>query len=220
MEGRHDQAEQAYARAAQLFDGMSRERLSPEQAKHVRRYAREADLRVAEMVELQKRHDEAQSLYDALQRKASEFHDIMWLAQIGAVRQMVANAQYELAIGRCQDMIKEAESQGQTQYLGGAHLALGDCFFEKAGDKATPEDLVKARWHYVRVATLYFMDERLLPKALFRAGRCYERLSTMSDREGDEAVDRARRNYRRVVELFPGNPWANTAKERLGVLGG
>ena len=104
-------------------------------------------------------------------------------------------------------------------------MALADCYFEKfAGaekEKRTTslQDLVTARYNYLRVVALYFEDQQVLPKAGYRAARCHERLSKLSRREGVRAVEQAKRQYTLVAREFPESQWAKQAKSRLTALG-
>ena len=104
-------------------------------------------------------------------------------------------------------------------------MALADCYFEKFAkaekEKRTTslQDLVTARYNYLRVVALYFEDEQVLPKAGYRAGRCHERLSKLSRSEGARAVEQAKRQYTLVAREFPDSRWAGQAKGRLAALG-
>lgn len=215
-----EQAEKKYKDADRRFTSMSRESgVTPAQAKEIRRLAMLARLRSIMMLDARGEHDRASSAYLQLVSKSKDYPDIQARARVGAVRARVATEQYERAIGECVKMIGEGESEGNTEYLGGAYLALADCYFERAGDEeATAEDLVTARWNYLRVATLYFFERKLLPKARFRAARCFERL--VEERgEGKKAEEQARRQYGLVVKEFPESPWAAEAQKSLQALG-
>lgn len=220
LENRFEEAAKAFNDAQKRFDAMSKQAgLHPDVARYARRQARLAELREIEMLEEQKKWELAKSAYDRLVPSAREFLDIQWKARIGSVRMLVAAKSYSVAIEKCKAMLEEGEREGQTEFLAGGYMALADCYFEKAGDAASPEDLVIARWNYIRVATLFFMDSSVVPKALFRAGRCSERLAAVSKHEGSKALEWARRQYSIVAEKFKDTPWAAQAKERLAALG-
>lgn len=221
LEGRFEDAAKAFNDAQKRFDAMSKQTgpgITPEVSRYSRYQARLAELREVEMLEEQKKWELAKSAYDRLVPSAREFNDIQWKARIGSVRMLVASKSYAVAIEKCKAMIEQGEREGQTQFLAGAYMALADCYFEKAGEDASPEDLVIARWNYLRVATLFFMDANVVPKARFRAGRCSEKLGTLSN-EGKKALEWARRQYSIVAEQHKDTPWAAQAKERLAALG-
>jgi tetratricopeptide (TPR) repeat protein len=163
-------------------------------------------------------YDRAKSAYDLVVSHTQEFPDLRQLARNAAVRVLVKSGQYEIAINRCHEMIDEAEREGRTEYLGGAYNALADCYFERAGEEAKPEDVVKARYYYLRVASLYFMEEDLIPKARFRAARCYEKLAKLDKKVEPGAKEKGIRQYRLVADNFPDSPWAEQAKQRLEIL--
>ena len=216
-----EEAEKAYKAAAKRFDDMARDPDVPdEHSKAVRRYALLAELRAIQMLDARGKYDLAISAYLRLAGKAEDYPAILSEAEVGAVRARVSAKMYDRAIMECKEMIDKRQRQGSTEYLGGAYLALADSYFERAGEEeATSEDLVVARWNYVRVATLYFFERKLLPKARFRAARCFERLAPQKG-EGERAREQARRQYRLVVKEFPESPWAIEAQASLQALGG
>lgn len=221
VEGRFDEAAKAYKEAQKKFEAMSKSPgLESEQRKFITKLALTAELRQAEMLDAQKKWQFAKSAYDRLFMKARGYPEIRSKASVGTVRALVSDGVYKIAIKKCKEMIEMGEREGHTQYLAGAYLAMGDCYFERAGDDATPEDLVAARWNYLRVATLYFRDQSILPKARFRIGRCYERLAGVANNaDGKRGLELARRQYMIVRERYKDSPWANQAKKRLVALG-
>jgi tetratricopeptide (TPR) repeat protein len=222
IEGRHEEAAKAYKKAQDRFEAMSKENgVSGDLRWHVLKYARTAELRQVQMLDAQKKWQLAKSAYDRLVMASRDYPDIQALARVGAVKALVSDKVYDVAIRKCNEMIEAGEREGQTQFLGGAYLALADCYFERAGDNATADDLVAARWYYLRVATLYFGDNTIISKARYRAGRCYERLATESQEGGaaKRGIELARRQYRIVVEQFGDSPWAIQAKNCLAAIG-
>ncbi len=217
LAGRYTEAAAAFNEAKKHAEKLSREPdLTIDQIKYMRRYARLADLRQADTFRKAGQAEKAVSLCDRVTSQARDYPDIRFLARSGAVMALVSLKSYDRAIRRAEDMIKEGEQEGLTEYLGGAYLALADCYFEKAG----AENLVVARYNYLRVATLYFTEESVLPKARFRAGVCYEKLAKLPKiGEGPKSIARAKRQYRLVVDRFPDSPWAAKAEKRLAGLG-
>lgn len=215
-----EEAEKAYKAAGKRFDDMARDPDVPhEHSKAVRRYALLAQLRAIQMLDARGKYDLAISAYLRLAGKAEDYPEILSIAEVAAVRARVSAKMYDVAIRECNLMIDKRQRQGNTEYLGGAYLALADSYFERAGEEeATSEDLVVARWNYVRVATLYFFERKLLPKARFRAARCFERLASQKG-EGEKARKQATRQYRLVVKEFPESPWAIEAQRSLQALG-
>ena len=221
VEQAYEHPEKNYKDADRRFTSMSRESgVTPAQAKEIGRLAMLARLRSVQMLDARGEHDRASSAYLQLVSKSKDYPEIQSEARVGAVRTRVATGQYERAIAECIEMIGEGESEGNTEYLGGSYLALADCYFERAGDEvASPEDLVTARWNYLRVATLYFFERKLLAKARFRAARCFEKLAGERG-EGKKAEEQAARQYGLVVKEFPESPWAAEAQKSLQALGG
>jgi tetratricopeptide (TPR) repeat protein len=220
IEGRYEEAAKAYKEAQKKFETMSKVGgLEADQRTFINKLALSAELRQAEMLDAQKKWQLAKSAYDKLFMKARGFPEIRSKASVGAVRALVSDGVYTVAIKKCSEMIEMGEREGLTQYLAGAYLAMGDCYFERAGDNATPEDLVTARWNYLRVATLYFRDPSMLPKARFRIGRCYERLAGVANNaDGKRGIELARRQYMIVRERYKDSIWADEAKKRLAAL--
>lgn len=190
----------------------------------VRKRSLMAYLRQAQMLDMAKDYDSAVSLFRRVASRSRDYPEIRVLAEVGAVKALVSTGTHDLAITKANELIEKSEREGHTRLLGGAYMALADCYFEKfaAAEKqkrpTNPLDLVSARHDYIRVATLYFEDEQVLPKAMFRAGRCYERLSQAA-KEGKRALELAKREYRLVAGQFPDSVWANQAKSRLAALG-
>lgn len=232
LDGKYRDAAKAFKDAQKRFDKLSGTPKIPfEQVRAVRKRALMAYLRQAEMLEMAKLFDKAVTMFERVASRARDYPDIRFMALSGAVRCRVSMGSYDQAILKANQLIEQGEREGRTQFLGGAYMALADCYFEKfrvaeqkdkkgGGRKqADPQDLVAARYEYLRVATLYFEDRRVLPKARFRAGRCYERLSTLSRSERETAKELGKRQYRLVAGQFPDSPWAAQAKSRLAALG-
>lgn len=226
LEGKYREAAGAFREAHERFKKMAGAPGIPfEQVRAVRKRALMALLRQAEMFDMAGKHDKAVSLFGQVASRARDYPEIEFLAQSGAVKALVSTGSPGLAIGRANELIAKGEREGRTQFLGGAYMALADCYFERFA-KAEKEkrganlrDLVTARYNYLRVVTLYFEDQQVLPKAGYRAGRCHERISKLSRSEGARAVEQAKRRYTLVARDFPESRWAEQAKSRLAALG-
>jgi tetratricopeptide (TPR) repeat protein len=226
IKGDFEKAAAVFEKAQKVFEKMARTVTDRGLARHVRRHSRTAEFRAAQMLERKgdatkdrSMYDRAKSAYDLVVSHTQEFPDLRQMARNASVRVLVKSGQYEIAINRCHEMIDESNREGRTEYLGGAYNALADCYFERAGEgeEAKPEDLVQARYYYLRVACLYFMEEDLIPKARFRAGRCYEKLAKHGRAEPG-AREKGIRQYRLVVEHFSDSAWADQAQQRLEIL--
>jgi TolA-binding protein len=224
--GKYEDAARAFRSAHERFKKMGGAPGIPfEQVRAVRERAMLALLREAEMFDRAKKHDKAVSLFGQVANRARDYPEIEFLAKSGAVKALVSARSPDLAIERANDLIAEGERKGLTQFLGGAYMALADCYFQRFTDaekekRATSlQDLVTARYNYLRVVALYFEDQQVLPKAGYRAGRCHERLSKLSKSEGARAVEQAKRQYTLVAREFPESQWAGEAKSRLAALG-
>ncbi len=226
LEGKYQDAAGAFRAAHERFKKMGGAPGIPfEQVRAVRKRAMLALLREAQMFDRAKAHDKAVSLFGQVANRARDYPEIQFLAESGAVKALVSTGSYPLAIDNANKLIAKGEREGLTQFLGGAYMGLADCYFEKftKAEKekrgASSQDLVIARYNYLRVVALYFEDEQVLPKAGYRAGRCHERLSKLSRSEGARAVEQAKRQYTLVAREFPDSRWAGQAKGRLAALG-
>jgi len=226
LEGKYQDAAGAFRAAHERFKKMGGAPGIPfEQVRAIRKRAMLALLREAEMFDMAGKHDKAVSLFGQVANRARDYPEIQFLSVGGAVKALVSAGSPELAIGRANELIAKGEREGRTQFLGGAYMALADCYFEKFAkaekEKRTTslQDLVTARYNYLRVVALYFEDQQVLPKAGYRAGRCHERLSKLSKSEGARAVEQAKRQYTLVGREFPESRWAGQAKSRLAALG-
>jgi len=225
VEKKYAAAAEAFAKAQERFEKMSRERgLDMVTVSAIRKRALMAHFRQGEMLSLAGQHDKAVSVFNAVAANASrDYPDIKFKAKSAAIKSLVSTKAYRLAIQKAEDLIAEGEKDGYTEFLGGAYLGLADCYFaqytdaERKGDGADPNGLVIARYNYLRVLALYFEDRTVLPKAHFRSGRCYERLAQAG--EGTKAVDRAVRHYNLIATEWSDSAWAREAKARLTALG-
>jgi len=225
VEKKYTAAAAAFASAKERFEKMSRTRgLTMDVVSAIRRRALDAHFRQGEMLDLATEYDKAVSVFNSVAANASRNHpDYEYRAKSAAIKALVSTGSTKLAIKQARKLIAKGEKEGYTEFLGGAYLGLADCYFTQytnaeAKDKgANPADLVVARYNYLRVLALYFEDRTVLPKAHFRAGRCYERLSQAG--EGPKAVDRAVRHYSRIIAEWPDDGWSKEAKARLTALG-
>ncbi|MHC4249938.1 MAG: tetratricopeptide repeat protein, partial [Planctomycetota bacterium] len=228
VEKKYPAAAAAFAAAQERFEKMSRASRDMVLTKAIRRKALEAQFRQGEMYDLagekdRTKYDKAVSIFNSVAANAKrDYPDLYFKAKSAAIKALVSLGSYRLAIEKANDLIREGEKEGFTEFLGGAYLGLADCYFaqytaaEGKGDGADPHGLVVARYNYLRVLALYFEDRTVLPKAHFRSGRCYERLAQAG--EGSKATDRARRHYGRIVAEWPDSLWAKEAKIRLAAL--
>ena len=230
VEKKYTAAAAAFGAAKERFEKMSRTGgLKMDVVTAIRRRALEAHFRQGEMFDLagekdRTMWDRAVSVFNSVAANASRNHpDIEYRANSAAIKALVSLKSYKLAIKNARKLIAKGEKEGYTEFLGGAYLGLADCYFiqytdaEENDKGADPADLVVARYNYLRVLALYFEDRTVLPKAHYRAGRCYERLAQAG--EGPKATDRAVRHYSRIIAEWPGDDWSKEAKARLTALG-
>jgi len=99
--------------------------------------------------------------------------------------------------------------KADEQTLAGAFTGLGDCmFFEAMVNQDSPDEagLRSALHNYLRVGVLYPEEIRYLPRAIYSAGLCFDKLGE---------YPRAGKLWRSVVRDFPGSEWAAQAEQKL-----
>jgi len=90
--------------------------------------------------------------------------------------------------------------------LGRCQAALGDC-------KSAVENFLK-------VALFYEKFGEFASEALWRAGECFEKLSTSNPAEKDKNLQSAIKAYRDLILKYPNSKFAEEAKKRLNALTG
>lgn len=94
--------------------------------------------------------------------------------------------------------------QADAETLAGAFTGLGDCLFFEGLVKDDKGILKDASMMYLRVAVLYDGQSKYVPKALFRAMRCFD---LMQDRA------RQRDMKRTLLTLYPNSIWTTEANK-------
>ncbi len=104
-----------------------------------------------------------------------------------------------------EDVITDPSADEET--LAGAYTGLGDCQYQLAATSNKPEDIRAALMTFMRVVVLYRDEVRYSPKAMFYAGRCFDKMG------GEEDSVRAQKLYKRVIRSHPESPWAEQAAD-------
>lgn len=216
-EGDHEAAKRAFDEAKEALDKTSRSTGDLDMMDYIRRFGRIAELKAAQELAALERFREARNAFERLRDRAGKYPDVKSLGDVGIVSALVSLKSYVEAISKAEMITREAEKEARTEAIGGAYLALADAYFGRNEEgRGLREDLVKARWHYLKVATMYFDDREVAARARYRAGVCYEKLA---EQEGERALELAKRQYRILGERFSASKWAREAKKRLNALG-
>ena len=155
----------------------------------------------------------AQKLYDALIAKLggkAQYEALLRRCQVGRARCMLASGKAPEA----RDVLeKMAADTKQRRALAGIYNALGTATLRAApaGDKEAQK---QALLHYLRVVILYGEEpgaEEDCAEAMYHAGFLFRELKALGPDYGQRAV----REWRELVDRFPGSAWATRAKNAL-----
>lgn len=115
------------------------------------------------------------------------------------------------AIGKARAVFEEVidDPGSDEESLAAAHTGLGEILFSIATGPTEKEELRAALLAFMRVAVLFEEQSRYAPKAMFYAGRCFERIG------GEGSKDNAVKLYRRVLRDYADSPWAAEARNFL-----
>lgn len=134
----------------------------------------------------------------------SKYPDVANLARLQVGRAMIAAKQFGEAESNFRSILDNRGSSSRD-IQAGAWNGLGAALSSK--DKATPDDLKKALFAHLRVITQFddVLDEQ--PEALYRAGKCFQRVPTT------DSATRAKQLLSRCQKEFAGTEWAKRAAQ-------
>lgn len=105
------------------------------------------------------------------------------------------------------------DGTGSDETMARAYSGLGDCFYHRGNssdDREAASDLYKTGLlHYLRVAVVYKDESQLVPRALFHAAMCFDRV------QESDARRRARQLVTRLKNSYPRSVWTQRAEEEI-----
>ncbi|MBI5779935.1 MAG: tetratricopeptide repeat protein [Planctomycetes bacterium] len=179
----------------------------------------EVDLRKANLLEDNKKLDEAKAIYNQLKTRAQMQPAIRDRAMIGLGRVELAGGNISGAEEAFNEVI---EKSTDAVAKAGAYNGKGDCLM--ANPKADYKIIKNALFAYLRSKLLYpapagepTMEEE---KAIYNAGLCCEKLAQALPQEKKKVyINNAKILYLEVKQKFPGSRFVPEANKRLSELG-
>jgi TolA-binding protein len=122
-------------------------------------------------------------------------------SQLATARCFVALKRYDQAEHHLRQVVKDSHS---NEVSAEAYLLLGDSLKARA---KTKEDYERCLLDgYLRVPLLYGGDEKTEARALYEAGRCFQRMA------GEENRARADTLFAQLASKYPGNEYAKKVR--------
>lgn len=146
-------------------------------------------------------------LRDALERIASEAGtanpQVKNSAEVAIGESLIEEKKFDEAKPLFERVIRNPKAGPRT--LAAAYTGYGDCLFREAMsmDPGEAQDhlLTETKLAYMRVVVVYKDENRYVPKAMFWAGRVFDKSLSEEDKEA------AQKLYQKVRRLFPGTKW-------------
>lgn len=153
---------------------------------------------------------------------ASNSPKIKGMALMGQAECAVAEGKLGEAREKAQ---KALESNPPASVAAAAHLVIGEALLaeidaQKPIGEVLEKKLMDAVLEFLRVHLLYPGDRATEPKALFKAGECFQRLAKQFNTTHGYDRQRATTMYNKLKEdpRWQGTEWANKATEALAKL--
>lgn len=142
--------------------------------------------------------------YKKIITSAAKYPDVANLARLQVGRAMIAAKQFGEAEANFRSIL-DNRSSSTRDIQAGAWNGLGAALASK--DKASADDVKKALFAHLRVITQFddVLDEQ--PEALYRAGKCFQRVPTT------DSATRAKQLLTRCQKEFAGTEWAKRAAQ-------